>query len=230
MRNVNLVSQITGERDIDAVISPAEQQDWIKNPGGFNGADRSAPIRLPDSAEQNALHRLQKFEAHSASTDCLLLLTNFARHCLPAPARTEFSFWSVSCCPGTNANSWPRLACVNLSVMEVFVLGYCLDEPRRIWGFINISREEFQRRYSSKAIFERAHPEIDVENPDYRCAGHDQVRLAAYDLGSLQQLLSDQAVLDASATLNLRLMRQRATIFSRYHNPALARLMVGGES
>lgn len=79
-------------------------------------------------------------------------------------------------------------------------------------------------------MLERAHPEIDVVNADYRCAGHDQVRMAAYDLSSLQQLLSDQAVLDASAMLNLRLMRERATIFSRYHNPALARSMVGGES
>jgi len=47
-----VVSQITGERDIDAVISPAEKQDWIKDPGGFNRADRSAPKRLSDSADK----------------------------------------------------------------------------------------------------------------------------------------------------------------------------------
>jgi hypothetical protein len=111
-------------------------------------------------------------------------------------------------------------------MMEVFVLGYHIDEPGRIWGFINISQEELRKHYSSKSKLQECYPEIHVENGNYRCGGHDQVRLAADDLEPLRELLSDQAVLDASATLNLRLMRQRATIYSRYHNPALARLIV----
>lgn len=114
--------------------------------------------------------------------------------------------------------------------MEVFVLGYHLDERGRIWGFINMSKKELLKRYTSDAELLARHPEINIEETNYRCAGHDQVRLVADDLEPLRQLLLDQAVLQASAVLNLRLMRQRATIYSRYHNPALARLIVNGQS
>jgi hypothetical protein len=49
--------------------------------------------------------------------------------------------------------------------------------------------------------------------------------LNADDLESLRQLLTDEAVLSASAALNLKLMQRRPTIYSQFHNPALARLM-----
>jgi hypothetical protein len=205
---------LTDKRDLDVVITPAEQEEWLKNPAGFNRAD-----------EERAMRRLQKFERHPASADCLSLLTTFALCCLPAPIRTERSFWSVSCLPGTNSDKGPRLACVSLSVMEVFVLGYHHDEPDRLWGLINVSKEELLKQYSTDTGFRAHHPEITLEEHDYRSAGHDQCSLLADDLGALRQLLSDQAVLDASAMLNLRLMRQRTTIYSRSHNPPLARLM-----
>ncbi len=90
--------------------------------------------------------RLQELEGHPASSDCLSLLTTFALCCLPAPRRTEGSFWSVSCCPSTGAKTWPRLACVSLSVMEVFVVGHYLAERDKLWGLINVSKEELWRQ------------------------------------------------------------------------------------
>jgi hypothetical protein len=230
LRNVEHLSKVIGERDLDDVILPAEQEEWLKNRTGFNQAATSTPMRFPATFEQKARLRLPKFGSHPASSDCLSLLTSFALCCLPAPVRTEYTFWSVSCCPGTSANSWPRFACVSLSVMEVFVLGYYIDEPARIWGLLNISEQELLKRYSADRKFRARHPEIRLEKSNYRSAGHDQLCLIADDLGPLRLLLSDEAVLRASAVLNLRLMRQRATIYSRYHNPALARLIVNGQS
>jgi hypothetical protein len=122
------------------------------------------------------------------------------------------------------------LACVNLSVMEVFVLGYHLDEPGRLWGCINVSEEELLKHYSNRRKVLAHYPEIGLGERTYSTAGYDLLCLQADDLVLLRQLLSDQAVFSASAKLNLRLMRQRATIYSRYHNPALARLMRNGKA
>jgi hypothetical protein len=205
---------ITRKGRLDALITPADQEKWLKNPEGFNREDK-----------EKAMLRLQEFEDHPASADCLLLLTIFASCCLPAPTRTERSFWSVSCCPRTGAKTWPRLACVSLSVMEVFVLGYHLAEQDRLWGLINVSKQELWKHYSNLENLRMRYPGIERRKQKYRSAGHDQIGLFAKDLETLRQLLSDQAILGASATLNLRLMQQRGTIYPRFHNPALARLM-----
>jgi hypothetical protein len=205
---------ITRKLRLDALITPADQEKWLKDPKSFNRAD-----------EERAKIRLQEFEGHPASADCLSLLTVFALCCLPAPTRTEGSFWSVSCCPRTGAKTWPRLACVSLSVMEVFVLGYHLAERDRLWGLINVSKQELWKHYSNLEDLRTRYPGIERRKREYRSAGHDHIGLFAKDLETLRYLLSDQAILSASATLNLRLMQQRGTIYPRFHNPALAKLV-----
>jgi hypothetical protein len=81
------------------------------------------------------------------------------------------------------------------------------------------------KRYSTDAEFKQRHPEIHVEEDPYNHPGFGHCCLNADDLESLRQLLTDEAVLSASAALNLKLMQRRPTIYSQFHNPALARLM-----
>jgi hypothetical protein len=171
------------------------------------------------------MRQLREFENHPTSAHCVSLLSKFALCCLPAPLRTERAFWSVSCLPGTKSKKGPRLACVTLADMEVFVLGHHYEELDRIWGLLNVSKEELLKRYSNVSGFQARHPEITLEERDYHSARPDQCSLLADDLESLRQLFLDQAVLDASAKLNLRLMQKRGTISPQFHHWALARLM-----
>jgi len=203
---------ITRKRRLDDLLTPAEQEQWLKNPASFNRAD-----------EEEDMRRLQIFEDHPASSDCLSLLTKFALYCLPIPARTERSFWSVSCIPSTNQRHRPRLACVSLSVMEVFVLGYHLKERDRVWGRINVSKQKFREHYPSNETFRLRHPKIGIEDDRYDHPGPDCLSLPADDLEPLHHLPSDEAILAASAALNLRLMQLRPTIYSQYHSPALSK-------
>ena len=131
--------------------------------------------------------------------------------------------------PSTKSSKGPRLACVTLADMEVFVLGHHYHDRGRIWGLINVSKEEFLKYYSDVSEFQAQHPEITPDEGGYRSAGPDQCTLLADNLGPLRQLLSDQAVLLASAKLNLRLMQKRGTLNPEFHHWALARLMCGAD-
>ncbi len=162
---------ISHTRHLGTLLTPDEQEAWLRNPAGFNRAN-----------EEEDMSRLQEFEDHPAYHDCLSLLTTFALCCLPV-------------------------------------------ERSKVWGLLNVSKDKFRERYSTDDKFKQRHPEIHVEEDPYNHPGFGHCCLNADDLESLRQLLTDEAVLSASAALNLKLMQRRPTIYSQFHNPALARLM-----
>lgn len=78
---------------------------------------------------------------------------------------------------------------------------------------------------SDKAIL-MEFPDVELIRRDYRDAGQYQLSLHAHDLVTMKALLANSAIQEAAAVLALRVMRKRATIYSKFHCKQLADLVL----
>lgn len=106
-------------------------------------------------------------------------------------------------------------------MMELFVVGGRADEPS-IWGFVNVAIETIESARGGLGGLRRRHPNVVVEASRHRDAGTDQARVRFEREQDAAHLLFDPVVQRAAGALALRVMRRRATIFSKYHCKPLA--------
>jgi len=211
------VTHVVGETDFDHLVLPEEQQKFLTDPDGFNLADSSSRIDLPQSHRDRFSKKLKRFDKHLHADRVAGVFGRYIHGCIPAYRRTEHAFWSLSCMPSTNASHHPRLACLNINTMEVFVVGREKEDGNLHWGFVNVSFDELERQYPDEIDFFRAHPGIWCSESGYRAAGSDQLTIHAYSLPVVEALIADPRIRQAAAALNLRLMRKGPTVYSKFH-------------
>lgn len=213
LANKEYVQDIIGKTDFDLLVSKDEQDAWLhrKNKTTEN-------IRINDLAHRKRyIPEFNQFLKHPKNKEVIHLLKKYILECIPYPKRTEFSFWSVSCCPKTNKNTYPRLVCVNIHMMETFVIGYDKTDPDNLWSFIVVSKNEFDRHYKNKMFFRIIHPNVSIHEHKYKSASGDSINIET-TVECMSHLLDENAFIDAARNLDLRLMRKGATVmFSRYH-------------
>jgi hypothetical protein len=216
LKNIVHVSHVFGKSNLDEIISPEQQKDWLENNKEIpnDGKDLYEEV-----AEKDKIRYRQRFETLKANKDYPLfkrILNTYLYKCLPAFKKTEQEFWSLSCLPGTNKNSFPRYFCMNVNFMEVFVAGYDaeLNEP---FAFFVLSTLFMQTPKDINRILTR-YPDIDFVEGNYKAGGVDQVSMYFSDLKEVEDiLLTEPIVVKSIKKLNLGLMRKVPTIFSKYH-------------
>lgn len=225
LTNAVHVTSIVGDTDLDLVVPITHQNDWLAATDRVAlSIDSSPKIVLPESQQVRYAKQFSRFERQPLSARSLALLKQYLQTCVPAPRLTEYSFWAVSCMPATGSE-WKRLLCVNAAFMELFVVGHEQRDPTALWSFVNVAEDVLLVHWRSINRLEKKYPFLSVERCDYRDAGQHQVRLFCQgDAASMEVLLHDPGISKAAATLALRVMRKRATIFSKYHCPQLADL------
>lgn len=221
-------SNVVGDTDLDLVVSPGEQAEWLSDPARFNHADTSSPIVLPLSQLERFAEQFRRFKAHPLGWAASFLLQTYVRHCIPAPKRTEYSFWVVSCLPSTNHGTWPRLFCISAGIMELLVVGHHKSSPSEMWGFVTVASDVLSETFPTDESLDTAFPSIEVVRRDYRDAGQHQITLHAGTEQCMQAMLAHTAVRRAAAALALRVMRKRATIYTKFHCKQLAGVVIGG--
>ncbi|RVW00868.1 hypothetical protein EF834_15865 [Rhodococcus spongiicola] len=221
VRNREHALRFEGVSSLDRIVDVEQQADWVEDPAGMNAADDGEPVQLPASqieAYADRYARLMKRPDHHRLTDAL---GTYLRHTMPFPARTEASFWSVSCYPTTDKT---RIMCVTVNWMETFVL---LDRGDDIeaWIFVDrnelpsnpIARRWFLRRRGIRRGYRR-HPTGGVHQMHLRVRGHD----------TLANMLADTALTRAAASFNLDLMRKGTCSQTRSHCAQLADAALSG--
>jgi hypothetical protein len=216
------VSNIVGDTDFDLVVSPSEQALWIDSPVQTNENDASTHLTLPVSQIERFARQFSNYEQHRHFGRSMGILRIYLFHCVPFPKRTEYSFWTVSCLPSTNRDTWPRLLCVSAGVMELLVLGYRIDAAEEMWGFVTVASDVLSETFATEAEILAHFPTIEIDRRGYRDAGQHQITLFANNLRLLEAILSCTTVQRAAACLTLRVMRKRATIYSKFHCKQLA--------
>ena len=215
-------SNVVGDTDLDMVVSPEEQTSWLSSPAKFNDGDTVSPIVLPVAQIERFAEQFRRFKAHRLFPPASNLLQTYLHHCVPAPKRTEYSFWVVSCLPSTNRDTWPRLLCVSAGVMELLVLGCHKAAPSEMWGFVTVASDVLSESFPTDDALVAAFPSIEVVRREYRDAGQHQVTLHANNARSMKGILEHKVVRRAAASLALRVMRKRATIYAKFHCKQLA--------
>ncbi len=219
-------TNVVGETDLDLVVSPEQQDFWLFSPESFNRDEVSvSKITLSHAHLERFWRQFQKFKTHPLFSPTSELLRIYLANCILSPRRTEYSFWAISCLPTTNHNTWPRLACINIGVMEVLVIGHFKESPTKLWGFVTVAADVLYETFQNDETFMAAFPSIELNKRGYKDAGQHQVTLWAGDEKSLRNLLGDKSIQKSAASLALRVMRKRATIYSKYHCKQLADLV-----
>ena len=223
--NVVHVSNVVGETDLDVLFDEGVLDRWIEDPEEENLKDfDTMPITLSLAHNERASLKMAQLEAHPLFQAALIQLFGFLDTAIPYPRISEYSFWAVSAMPGTNQNTSPRMLCVSVSMMEVFCVGYYLEkeDDDLTLSFINVASDVFYENFGSLKEFESEHPNIEVNTDTfYRDGGQHVLALHAFTQNCMIDLLLDLRVTKAAATLCLRLMRKRPTIFSKFHCPQL---------
>jgi hypothetical protein len=223
-------SDIVGETDLDELLAPDEQELWRANPAKTSAQDVRLNLDADGSHRTRYKHEWSSFRDRDDLSQLLGLLRLYIHGCVPAYRRTEYSFWSVSCMPSTNAAYYPRLAAVNMNIMETFVVFHPKHEPDNVLSFVNLSKARLLEQYPSKQAFYRQYPGTEWWQSSYRAAGEDQMSVELGNLSSAIRVLADPAVQSAAGLLNLRLMRKGGNIYARFHCFELADQLIGEES
>lgn len=216
LTNKTFVSNIIGETDLDLLISRTEQENWLENDielsnDGYDLYSTVAPKHI--IKYRRNFDNLKQVESYSLLKRILNL---YIQKCLPAFKKTELSFWSLSCMPSTNGNTYPRYFCVNVNAMEVFVLGY-ERKTRKSFAFFVLTSLFFDNDTELDRLYNK-YKNIEARRSDYRAAGADQVVFHFSDLGELEDiLLTEPKIIRSIKELNLRLMRKGGTIYSPFH-------------
>lgn len=207
---------VTADRDeLADIIDASEQSEWRADPHGFNMRDGATLKPMVRAQETKYSTAARKFRERNDHVDLVRLLRTYLDHCVPAPRRTEFHSWSVSC--GTYQGK--RTFCVSVGKMEAFVAfaaggGFIVARESVLFPTANDGRR-----------FRQRHPLVHVKKRRYEDSGVDTVSLWGPTVEELLSLLADPAVSKGVATLTFDVMRKHPCVYTRYHCPQLVEMV-----
>lgn len=212
LRNLAHMSVVQGERDLDLVVSPGEQELWLR---GELDTLRDAEQAVQDEALRLRYRRRSlTFMTLPHAQNVLCLLGLYLQAVVPFPRRTELSFWMVSCLPyGLPPKSDLRCR-VSLNMQEVFSLS---ADEQGVYADFHLAGSPLEAEFGSGWRERLTELGLEASNHRYRPGGHDQFHLRAGSFEEGVDLICAAESGDAMRLFNLRLMRKGATYYSKYH-------------
>ncbi|WP_407538653.1 GIY-YIG nuclease family protein [Deinococcus radiomollis] len=212
LRNLAHMSVVQGERDIDLLVSPEEQEIWLEG-RGHELQDAEQNIQ-DDALRHRYHHRFEQFLALPHAQDALFLLGLYLQMVVPFPRRTELSFWVATCLPG-GVTAGPTLYCrVSLNMQEVFSLQ---GDEQGLYASLHLAASPFVEELGNDWLNLLSEEGWEVADHQYRPGGHDQFNLWAPTFETIKALLLDASANQGMALMNMRLMRKGATYYGRSH-------------
>lgn len=220
LRNREHAAVIFGETGLDSIVTPAEQKLWLDDPSSVNRTDDGVGVTY--TASQLAAHErsFAKLEDHPRYSEILAALGAYLDACVPFPVRTEGTFWTVSCYPGSSKTLILRVSMGMLETFYIwsnpdsgdlevrfFVDGRCLPAPKLI------SRLKIWRKLSKHG---KAGPIA------HKSAGAFERTVLVEDIAHLEEVLSVPGVAQSAAHHALAVMRKRQSGYKISHCPQLA--------
>lgn len=217
LRNINIVSIILGDTDLDLIVSKKEQTKWINYelPWSALNTERFEypELRNKYSKQFMALKQNKQFE------DICAILQGYVIAAIPLPRKTQYSFWSCSCLPTTGDKPLVR---INIYWQETFVIYEdvfeLLDSHETINGLtirIWLSKNIFEENFTEEELTEKYNT-IEFIDRVWPSGGQDQkcVSISGFEFFDF---IYTPKIQDAVKDFNLRLMRKGGCIFNRYH-------------
>ncbi|MEX5302638.1 hypothetical protein [Kocuria sabuli] len=193
---------------MDAFVERAAQEEWL------NGVDGQADVSARCTEAISRDRSAQNFRMLSGRPcyDLLLdILAAYVRQVIPAPDRTEQSFWCVTAMPSTGCTAtWQRVAAIIVNKVETLVLGESTKYEGAVYldGFLNV------------VAGLRLPSSLDVETVEYRTVG--VIQRIQPEAAFLEFAVHHPLVRDAACITAMRLLRKGISMMGRHHCPPLA--------
>ncbi len=217
LRNIALMSDpyfktVAATRSIDLVMTPKEQEQWLN---GKQIREKNAERRINTKQREKYDLRIKKLEKKVFFNPFIDVLRTYFEIGIPYPERTEYSSYSVTCLPAPRVYSR-----ININMQEIFT-AFEIDE------FLGISLHVAKSPLKSElASLKRKYTGLVVRDHKYKPGGDDQICLSFPYNSELKSFLKEPAISIAIRTMNLRLMRRGANIYSASHCPQLVDLVL----
>ncbi|GEO07198.1 hypothetical protein AAE02nite_48620 [Adhaeribacter aerolatus] len=223
LRNINIVSIIIGETDLDLIVSKEEQGKWINYELPFESLTTKR-FEYPEHRKRYT-KKFEQLKSNPLFENCCDILQHYIYFTIPYPKKTEYSFWCCSCLPSTD-NALIRVNIFWQETLNIFEEEFEYEENRivkkekglsiAIW----LSKSKLFETYTETELLEK-YKTLSIGNVVYKSGGQDQQQLIIDDIEFLD-FLYDRPISDAIKDFNLRLLRKGGCIFNRYHSFDLA--------
>lgn len=228
LRNILLTSYPTGEFDLDLVISKQEQETFIKT---IDEHEFQPPVIDYPDLQKKYTRKFKKLIQHKdfkTSVDPFLRL--YLKKCIIQPERTELTFWSLTCLTKAFLDS-DLVALCRINLFKNEVLTIWIDYNGDIvysFHLTKLSKTDIKSlKYSPLHHILVRHP-LNSNYKDkirsfthnkhyYISGGADQFQIEVRGISDALKLLSNDKIVTAIRTFNLRQMQKGPSIYSRYH-------------
>ena len=217
LTNRTFVQNVSGETDLDLVITKEVQEKWLSS----KSPSRERSSLMYRTVDEKFIFKyrdnFQKLVKDEQYPIVKMILKTYITTCIPFWPKTELSFWSLSCLPATNKSTWPRYFCLNINAMEILVLGF---EKRTGKPFLFVNLSDYFKRVSKKDVssLKSKYNCSEFKPASYRAAAGSSYTVHFRNAEDFIRMLKNEPVMVRSMKeLNLRLMRKGGTIYSPYH-------------
>jgi hypothetical protein len=219
LRNILLTSFPVGASDFDTVISVEDQNRWLDDLSyqDFTGSR----VINPDFRRKYSPY-YQKLVQMPYASEIFRVMNKYVRVGVPAPLKTELSFWCCSCLPKVNREI-KIYSRININVQEVFTVGTVDSKPFFSWHLANspltVSLNQLITKYN-----------LVVDDHRYEAGGQDQIHIEIEDsVDKALALLNEPPVIAAIRRFNLGMMRKGPSLNSMSHCLDLADKLLEAE-
>ncbi|WP_027497798.1 hypothetical protein [Rhodococcus sp. JG-3] len=220
LRNREHASAIVGLSTLDAVVSPDEQAEWSRNPLAVNRQDVSLGVEYSDSQLAAHAGTYARLQAHPRYADIVRALGTYLNACVPFPSRTEGTFWTVSCFPGSSKTLILR---VSMSMLETF---FIWEDPEtgmlQVRFFVNGTYLPKARRLSLPKLWRKLSKHVKAGPIGHKSAGAFERTVVVDDIDYIDEAFRIPGVALAAGSHVMAVMRKRQSGYKSSHNPHLA--------
>lgn len=215
LRNINLVSLIQGETEIDKLINKETIEKWKQY--ALPKESLLGPRFDYPSLRKKYTTRFSAFKHLSYYEVIIRTLQDYILFTIPFPRKTEYSFWSISCLPSGPSNLLVR---INLYWQETL----CIFEETWKYEGKNI-RELYVSVFMCKTVLlsqtteqslKEKYPSLEFTTNLYKTGGQDQINVFL-SIIDFEEFIYDKEVADAIKEFNWRLMKKGGCNNNRYH-------------
>ena len=218
LRNINIVSIVIGDTDLDLIISKEEQDTWINKDLTLEEIETERfeyPILRAKYQK-----KYKKLSEHPLKDEIFAYTRAYTLTTIPFPKKTEYSFWSISCLPATNQQNLTR---TNIFWQETFVISDYkenenLPHSEEYTGLeilIWVTKSVLEK-HNLFSILKEKFRTLDFLDYNHNSGGQDQQCIGIEGF-EFNDFLFTEGVIEACRTFNLRLMRKGGCIWNRYH-------------
>lgn len=213
LRNIKLVSFVSPTTRLSEILPISEQQRWLTD---LTYSIADGPRSAGDGQRSRTEARFRRW-AGTCDVDAIVRFpARYLAVAIPAPHRTEQSYWSLSCLLSPQRSSVKYRYRVNINMQEVLCI---LEDEFGLAAYFQVAASPLRDAYGGSF---RSCPvqnaEIDeLPQSRYKPGGADQLRLFAPDLATGAALLDIDPVRLATRRFNLSLMRKGRCFWWRSH-------------